>query len=97
MGANVKGFYAWTFLVDFEWSSGYTIKFGLDAVDRESKKLERTPKKSVNWFKKFLKREPKIVGLWGAGFFFIALWGLNRSVRQCVLLKNIIISRINFA
>ncbi|GMN55352.1 hypothetical protein TIFTF001_024464 [Ficus carica] len=59
MGANVKGFYAWTLLDDFEWSSGYTLKFGLYDVNRKT--MKRTPKASVDWFTIFLKPEPKIV------------------------------------
>ena len=58
-GADVKGFYAWTFLDDFEWSSGYTKKYGFYRVDRKS--MARIPKASVRWFTDFLKPEPKFV------------------------------------
>ncbi|KAK1683796.1 hypothetical protein QYE76_044644 [Lolium multiflorum] len=54
-GANVKGYFAWSLLDDFEWSSGYTVRFGLNFVDYNDG-LKRYPKLSAHWFKKFLKR-----------------------------------------
>ncbi|XP_044968312.1 beta-glucosidase 12-like [Hordeum vulgare subsp. vulgare] len=53
-GANVKGYFAWSLLDDFEWSSGYTVRFGLHFVDYDHG-LKRYPKRSAGWFKKFLK------------------------------------------
>ncbi|KAI5010170.1 hypothetical protein ZWY2020_012307 [Hordeum vulgare] len=52
-GANVKGYFAWSLLDDFEWSSGYTVRFGLHFVDYDHG-LKRYPKRSAGWFKKFL-------------------------------------------
>lgn len=54
-GVNVKGFFAWSFLDNFEWSSGYTLRFGLNYVDYNSG-LKRYPKQSALWFKKFLQK-----------------------------------------
>ncbi|GAB2269051.1 hypothetical protein Dimus_003981 [Dionaea muscipula] len=54
-GAKVVGYFTWTFLDDFEWGSGYTIRFGLHFVDYKDD-LKRYPKKSTKWFKRFLKR-----------------------------------------
>ncbi|EMS61697.1 Beta-glucosidase 12 [Triticum urartu] len=53
-GANVKGYFAWSLLDDFEWSTGYTVRFGLHFVDYDHG-LKRYPKRSAGWFKKFLK------------------------------------------
>ncbi|XP_012831331.1 PREDICTED: beta-glucosidase 13-like [Erythranthe guttata] len=52
-GVNVKGFFAWSFLDNFEWVSGYTIRFGLCYVDHENG-LKRIPKQSALWFKNWL-------------------------------------------
>lgn len=54
-GVNVKGFFPWSFLDDFEWNAGYTYRFGLHYVDYEHA-LKRYPKNSALWFKKFLKK-----------------------------------------
>ncbi len=44
-GAEVMGYLYWSLLDNFEWSIGYSPKFGLIAVDRET--LARTPKASA--------------------------------------------------
>ncbi|KAI4368600.1 hypothetical protein MLD38_017143 [Melastoma candidum] len=54
-GARVKGFFAWTFLDDMEWGSGYTVRFGLNYVDFQNG-LKRYPKHSAIWFKNFLRK-----------------------------------------
>jgi beta-glucosidase len=54
-GADVRGYFAWSFMDDFEWGSGYTHLFGLYFVDY-SNNLTRYPKKSSFWFTQFLKK-----------------------------------------
>ena len=51
-GVNVKGYFIWTLLDNFEWAEGYYPKFGLVHVDFETQK--RTIKSSGYWYKKFL-------------------------------------------
>nr|XP_027102880.1 furcatin hydrolase-like [Coffea arabica] len=53
-GVNVKGFFPWTFMDDWEWNSGFTERFGLIFVDFKNG-LKRYPKSSALWFKKFLQ------------------------------------------
>jgi len=47
-GANLRGYFAWTLLDDFEWTEGTTKRFGIIHVD--FKTLKRTPKASFEWF-----------------------------------------------
>ncbi|KAJ6947882.1 linamarase family protein 1 [Populus alba x Populus x berolinensis] len=55
-GVDVKGFFAWSLMDNFEWGSGYAVRFGLYYVDYNDD-LKRYPKKSVKWFKQFLRRD----------------------------------------
>ncbi|XP_028798374.1 beta-glucosidase 13-like, partial [Neltuma alba] len=54
-GVNVKGYFEWALLDNFEWADGYSVRFGMVYVDFDDKSLKRTPKKSAHWFKKFLQ------------------------------------------
>ncbi|KAL0690740.1 hypothetical protein Bca4012_090419 [Brassica carinata] len=56
-GANVKGYFAWSLLDNFEWLSGYTSRFGIVYVDYKT--LKRYPKMSAQWFMQLLKRNKK--------------------------------------
>ncbi|PQM42085.1 hypothetical protein Pyn_13405 [Prunus yedoensis var. nudiflora] len=53
-GVKVKGFFPWTLLDNFEWSSGYSVRFGITYVDYNDR-LKRYPKLSAHWFKSFLE------------------------------------------
>ena len=46
-GIDVRGYLHWTFLDNFEWTSGFAKTFGLVAVDRET--FARTVKPSARW------------------------------------------------
>lgn len=56
-GVPVAGYFAWSFMDNFEWASGYTKRFGLVHVDFESQK--RTPKASAEWYSR-VARENRV-------------------------------------
>jgi beta-glucosidase len=53
-GAKLNGYFAWSFLDNFEWAEGYEKRFGMTHVDFTTQK--RTVKQSGNWFKTFLNQ-----------------------------------------
>jgi beta-glucosidase len=51
-GADVRGYFVWSLLDNFEWSLGYSKRFGIVHVDFESQK--RTPKDSALFYAKVI-------------------------------------------
>ena len=49
-GVNVRGYFAWSLLDNFEWGSGYTQKFGLHYVNMTDPNRARTPKRSASFY-----------------------------------------------
>ncbi len=47
-GVPLTGYYVWSLLDNYEWSLGYTRRFGVVYVDYETQ--QRTPKDSAKWF-----------------------------------------------
>ncbi|KAK8545685.1 hypothetical protein V6N12_026514 [Hibiscus sabdariffa] len=52
---DVRGYFVWSLLDNWEWNSGYTVRFGLYYVDYKNN-LTRIPKASVQWFKSLLRQ-----------------------------------------
>ncbi len=54
-GADVRGFFYWSLMDNFEWQFGYTKKFGLLAVDFADPKLPRSPKPLAEVYSKICR------------------------------------------
>ena len=52
-GVDVRGYFVWSLLDNFEWASGYSERFGLTYVDYPS--LRRIPKSSFHWFAELIR------------------------------------------
>ena len=52
-GVNLRGYYVWSLMDNFEWSMGYGPRFGLIRVDYETGR--RFPKQSAYWFSEVIK------------------------------------------
>lgn len=48
-GADVRGYFHWSVMDNFEWAAGYRERFGLIHVDYQTQ--ERTPKDSFYWYR----------------------------------------------
>ena len=57
-GYPLKGYFHWSLMDNFEWSWGYTRRFGMTYVDFKTQK--RTPKQSFHWYQKAMQ-ENRIV------------------------------------
>mmetsp|Transcript_42094 Transcript_42094/g.96667 ORF Transcript_42094/g.96667 Transcript_42094/m.96667 type:complete len:130 (+) Transcript_42094:723-1112(+) len=53
-GADIKGFFVWSFLDNFEWAEGYTKRFGLVHVDYATQK--RTVKASARLYANIIRQ-----------------------------------------
>ncbi|XP_020111641.1 beta-glucosidase 12-like isoform X1 [Ananas comosus] len=57
---DVRGYFVWSFLDDFEWGGGFKVRFGLHYVDFKDK-LTRHWKKSACWYTDFLGKCMKCI------------------------------------
>jgi beta-glucosidase len=51
-GVDVRGYYAWSFMDNFEWAWGYTKRFGIVRVDYDTQ--ERIVKDSARWYSRVI-------------------------------------------
>lgn len=52
-GADVKGYFAWSLMDNFEWAEGYTMRFGIVHVDYDTQ--VRTIKQSGHWYQQLVE------------------------------------------
>jgi beta-glucosidase len=53
-GVDVRGYFQWSLMDNFEWALGYDKRFGLVHVDFDT--MERTPRDSASWYREVVKR-----------------------------------------
>ncbi len=88
-GADIRGYFLWTFLDNFEWDKGYNERFGIVYVDFATQK--RTAKDSAYWYQRVIKTNGGILSmndtnaanaakeiLWMKPVFKQMIWGGNK-------------------
>jgi len=54
-GIDVRGYFLWSLLDNFEWCAGYEPRYGIVRTDYET--LERTVKDSGRWYAKVIAED----------------------------------------
>ena len=53
-GTDIRGFFVWSLLDNFEWAYGYDKRFGIVRVDYDTQ--QRVPKQSAQWYRDTIRR-----------------------------------------
>jgi beta-glucosidase len=59
-GVDLRGYYVWSLLDNFEWQSGYSMRFGICHVDFATQ--TRTPKASARYYSKVIESNGSAAG-----------------------------------
>ena len=54
-GIKVTGYYVWSLMDNFEWTDGYTSKFGLMSIDFSDMNRNRKPRKSFECYRNIIR------------------------------------------
>ncbi|HEV2782575.1 MAG TPA: GH1 family beta-glucosidase [Actinophytocola sp.] len=62
LGVDLRGYFYWSLLDNFEWAEGYAKRFGIVHVDFDTQR--RTPKQSARWYAQVIagNRLPRAAG-----------------------------------
>lgn len=55
-GVDIRGYFPWTLIDNYEWAEGYAANFGLTHLDKTRMELVIEP--SGEWFRKFIQANP---------------------------------------
>src|SRR5205823_5314600 len=53
-GVDLRGYFVWSLLDNFEWAEGYSKRFGLVHVDYQTQR--RIPKDSAGWYRQVIEQ-----------------------------------------
>lgn len=53
-GVDLRGYFAWSLMDNFEWAEGYKMRFGIVHVDYTTQ--QRVPKDSAEWYREVIRR-----------------------------------------
>ena len=56
-GVDIRGYFPWTLIDNYEWAEGYAANFGLTHLDKKSMSLQIEP--AGQWFHNFIKSNPE--------------------------------------
>ena len=59
LGVDLRGYFAWSLLDNFEWSLGYSKRFGIVHVDFATQ--QRTPKDSARFYAEVIATNGKVL------------------------------------
>lgn len=62
-GANVEGYFAWSWMDVPSWTNGFNKRYGFIYVDYDNRELTRLPKLSAEWYKEVIDKQSLDVDL----------------------------------
>jgi len=57
-GVDLRGYFVWSLLDNFEWAEGYSKRFGIVYVDYRTQ--ERIPKLSARWYRDLVSQHARL-------------------------------------